>query len=93
MAELEKAKIVKECLKSSGKSIELTDKERMDFLCNLPICTIKKIHSTARGNHYPWKMHIINEKESYEFDDLRELIDWCMEKFPYRIPRKNKIDD
>lgn len=57
-----------------------TDTERLDFLSNLPTAELIKQHSSSRGQHWPWKIKVACKPSNVEFDDLREAVDYAMEK-------------
>jgi len=68
------------------KNLGRTDKQRMDFLENIPTGSLTKEFSSERGAHWPWDFYISNSGSSGKMDSLREAIDWMMEECPCRIP-------
>lgn len=67
-----------------------TDKQRLDFLSNLPTCKIIKEYSTNRGAHWPWTIKIVGSKISFEHDDFRDAVDQMMKENPYWIKKDNE---
>lgn len=66
-----------------------TDRQRLDFLCNLPTFEIIKKFSTQRGAHWPYTINIINRKKGYEFNNFRDAVDDAMRRNPIYIKNEN----